>query len=651
MLGAERTAAATLCETDGVMPARARGGVRRLVSLAAVARKRAPALLSQLRADAFLRPSPFRRLPVDVASWNLFDLGVVTAADGGQHLFTSNHNSRQSLLAVDGQGGFEDRLTTLRLNQDSAFPGWEDDVRAPVSSDPGVYLFRQGNSVVVRCIPLPGGAALGGTLEFLSPVTVQHRSAMELQVSDDERTGAPGGVVVRFSSTAEGRVHLAPRLVGLPFGVTVDDGVPLTHVYVGSTMTRPASRRFSLHARDRHGMAWADWNGDGRPGVFVARGGLRGLLEEHPGIVSDELLAHGENGFDDFIASSGIDKGGCRSRQAAWVALDHGGRLDLFVSCLRSHPQLYRQEEPGRFIDVTTDLGLDRVGGDCFSWMDVDDDGRPELLAAEGDHLVVYARPPAGPFARREEIPLRNGTVPVKKLVVGDYDGDGRPDIFAPSPGGSTLVVNGRAGFRPVDPASVGLPSSGGVTANWVDYDNDGLLDLHVVPGGLFRQTSPGRFTRTGLLERELPATVTDARVSWFDSSGNGARDVVIAVVPESKGDGKGFQWDIGLFRNCSPARHWLHVVLEGPEGNRQAVGASVRVQVGGRTLTQWVGCNEGSHFSQGHYRLYFGLGEHGVASSVEVRWPDGSVQQLGRPAGDEVLRMSYAPDQEHRPS
>lgn len=632
------------------MPARARDGGRRLVSLARRAKRRGPSLLSQWIPAAPHRRSPFRRLPLDIASWNLFDLGVVTL-DGRQHVFTANHNSRQSLIAVDDRGHFEDRMGELRLNQDTGFPGWEDDVHPPETSRPGLYLYRQANTVVVRCVALPGGGALGGSLEFLSPVTVQHSADIDqLEVTDEERAGAPARVVVRFSTSTDGRLHLAPALVGIVLRVTVDECVPLANVFVGSTMTSPTTRRFDLHARDRHGMAWADWGGHGRTGAFVARGGLRGLLEAHPGIVRDELLVDGGDGFRDVIDASGIDKQGCRTRQAAWVALGDNRLLDLFVSCQAGHPRLYRQEFPGRFADATDALGLHLVSGESFVWIDVDGDGAPELLAAHGNRLVVYRRDGEGPFTRCQEVPLRNGETPVAKLAVGDHDDDGRPDVFAPSPDGNTLLVNGPGGFRAVDPSSVGLPASGGVTANWVDYDNDGLLDLHVVPGGLFRQTASGRFVRTGLLQREVPAPVVDARASWFDSSGDGRRDALIAVVPDSKREGKGFQWQTGFFRNATPAGHWLQVVLEGPEGNRPAIGARVRAGVGARTITQWVGCNEGSHFSQGEYRAYFGLGAHGVATSVEVRWPDGSVQHLRRPAGDEVVRMSYSPDQTGRP-
>jgi hypothetical protein len=50
------------------------------------------------------------------------------------------------------------------------------------------------------------------------------------------------------------------------------------------------------------------------------------------------------------------------------------------------------------------------------------------------------------------------------------------------------------------------------------------------------------------------------------------------------------------------------------------------------------VGNNEGAFFSQGHYRLYFGLGQNERAKAVKIRWPDGSMQQLDNVPGDALL-------------
>jgi hypothetical protein len=54
-------------------------------------------------------------------------------------------------------------------------------------------------------------------------------------------------------------------------------------------------------------------------------------------------------------------------------------------------------------------------------------------------------------------------------------------------------------------------------------------------------------------------------------------------------------------------------------------------------TQTQWVGQNETSLYSQGHYRLYFGLGLQ-TSADLTVRWPDGKVAHLPDVAVDQLL-------------
>jgi hypothetical protein len=53
------------------------------------------------------------------------------------------------------------------------------------------------------------------------------------------------------------------------------------------------------------------------------------------------------------------------------------------------------------------------------------------------------------------------------------------------------------------------------------------------------------------------------------------------------------------------------------------------------------VGQSEGSRRSQGHYRLYFGLGEDAMVSSIRIHWPDGSVETIENPSVDTLLTIS----------
>ena len=82
------------------------------------------------------------------------------------------------------------------------------------------------------------------------------------------------------------------------------------------------------------------------------------------------------------------------------------------------------------------------------------------------------------------------------------------------------------------------------------------------------------------------------------------------------------------LINNLAQRRavHWLGVALAGTTSNRNGLGATVRVAVGGRTLTQW---NDGKsgYLAQSVLPLYFGLGEAAKVDRVEVDWPSGRKQ------------------------
>jgi hypothetical protein len=564
----------------------------------------------------------------------VFDLGVVDYdGDSDLDLFTTNHNDRGGLLQNRGSA-FADRLTDAGLDQSRALPGFEIPAQPPMP-DPGVYLFRTGGtdaaegSLVLQVNEDPG-VELSGAISFAFPYEVRQAQGAVVTGHVEPTPQGPRSIA-SFTTEGDARIVLEPEQMAAPIEVEIDPPYPAGSIFVGPWRSKPASRRFTLQLRDRHGIAWADFNRDSAVDAFIVRGGLKGRIGElADGVIADELMLGGGGRFADAIVSSGILKGECRGREADPVDVDRDARLDLFLGCQNAAPALFRQRRDGTFADKSALLS--GVLGDHYSWLDIDGDGREELIASHARKLVVYRSTRRGRFKRDDAVRVFGESL--GHLTYADFDGDADPDLFSPAPDGNTLLVNRSGRLRAKHPERLGLPAAGSLAASWLDYDNDSRLDLYAAPQGVFARKGGRRFAATGLAAQ--PATTEDALASWFDYDADGYRDLAVAIGEDG--------WEFDLLRNlgASTGNHWLQVELSGRRGSYPATGARVSVQAAGRRQTQWVGESDGGRYSRGHYRLYFGLGEVDEARKLVVRWADGSKTKLRDVAADRLLRVSF---------
>jgi hypothetical protein len=626
----------------------------------------------------------------------LMDIGVADVnGDDVLDIFTSNHNSRQILWVGDGHGRFRDELSALGLDQDPTLPGVEISRSEPTITEPGVYVYwkarnkRSQFTLVVRTHRIKEIGRLEGTLRTYSAI---HRyDGAGFTVQPPVSVPAVGSIMpettLAFASEQDGALEVEIGSPGIPITVRLDSSIPLARVYVGQQKVSPRSRQFDLSFQDRHGLVWADYNSDGRMDVFISRGAVGGTLRILPpsvqSTIRDELLvSEPTGGYRDVSTDVGIEKRGCSGRKATWVDFNNDGLMDLFVNCQERGyvageyaKQLYEQKANKRFKDVAGEVGLDIPGHELidFVWFDADNDGYIDLLTSEDTGFYLYRNHGGKSFTRefigrskfvRADNSQLKGETDIYwfvdgKLLVADFRGNGRFDVFSASKTGNTLLLNdGRGRFSMVDPGTIGLPTES-VTASWADFDNDGLPDLYAVPQGLFRQRRDHTFEATGLLT--LPARkYMAAIVNWADFDNDGQRDVLLALSENFslwrwweklyKTAEDRFIWKLAAYRNVSnSSNHWLQVRLAGKPGNPQAIGARVTVQTADGQQTQQVGLNDGAFFSQGHYRLYFGLGSHARVDVMRIRWPDGQVDELRNVDGDRLQVIRQAGSESER--
>jgi hypothetical protein len=168
--------------------------------------------------------------------------------------------------------------------------------------------------------------------------------------------------------------------------------------------------------------------------------------------------------------------------------------------------------------------------------------------------------------------------------AIGDYDNDGDFDIFVPNYGHNLLYRNNSTGtFSEVGQTlGVGIENHA-VGADWGDYDNDGDLDLSVISyegasgaqtplNALFRNDGAKGFV--SVLSKDSPLNVADHSVQFVDYDNDGALDLSVT-------DGYGSTGGHFVFRNAlaeEAKKRSLSVLVLDSKGHFTRFGAEIRL-------------------------------------------------------------------------
>jgi hypothetical protein len=466
----------------------------------------------------------------------------------------------------------------------------------------------------------------------------------------------------------------------------------LFHNNHDGTFTDVAAKAGVTNDRWGFGVAIADYDNDGWPDIFVSNWGKNRLYHNnHDGT------------FTDVAEKAGVTLGNW-SAGATWGDYDGDGRLDLFVSgyvhfdrdnlpypgtkavslntcefkgvvvmCgprgLQGEPDhLFHNNGDGTFTDVSVKAGVsdeaNRYYGLTPLFVDVNNDGKVDLLVANDSTLsYLYLNRGDGAF---DDVSLTSGfalnedgrEVAAMGVAAGDYLNNGLLDfaitdfsdeaklLFHNDGGGSFTEVSMRSGI-----GKKSIPFLGWGTG-FLDYDNDGWLDLmmvngHIYPDAgrmdwgtsyaqrplLFHNTRDGKFEEAPPVKGSGLASVISGRGAAFgDLFNNGKIDVVINTL-----DGPPV-----LLKNVNPDHHhWVELKLQGgSKGPRDAVGATVYLTANGMRQRQDV-LSGGSYVSTNDQRPHFGLGDATDAGTAEIHWPTGSKEVVKLPAVDRIFTIS----------
>jgi hypothetical protein len=418
------------------------------------------------------------------------------------------------------------------------------------------------------------------------------------------------------------------------------------------------------------GAATGDFDNDGWIDLYVTNLG------------SNQLFRNiGDGTFADVTARSRADDPRW-STSAAFFDYDRDGWLDLFVAnyvnfrpdmkrgCFSAgsardycNPVVYdavpdtllHNNRDGTFSDMTAASGIGRAAGRGLGVLatDLNGDGWTDLYVAnDGDanHLWINQ---GGSGVFKDEALLSGVAVnragqPQGSMGIdaGDIDGDGDEDLFVTNLDneGNTLYLNVGKGLFEDRSVEFGVFKLGftGFGTRFIDYDNDGWLDLVVVNGAvrhLSAQVQKGDpyplKQRSQLFHNDRGRRFEDAS----DSAGAAFASLQVArgaATGDLDNDGDS---DLVVFNNSGPLRvllndvghrrHWLGIRAIDSRFRRDAAQARVTlVGRGRRDFTRAVQ-TDGSYCVANDPRVLFGLGSESVEQTVRVQWPGGQVEEF----------------------
>jgi hypothetical protein len=434
------------------------------------------------------------------------------------------------------------------------------------------------------------------------------------------------------------------------------------------------------------GCAWGDYDADGDLDLYIT-----GNPNEHV-LYRNDGGAH----FTDVSVQSGlIGSSPVLSYGAVWADFDGDGSLDLLVT--DRGVKLYKNDN-GIFTDISELSNLNTVDPGYPLWQtacgDYDKDGDLDIALSGANPGTT--NPPIG--LPSHLLKNENGFFADVAPAMGindvleswnpawvDVDNDGDLDLWMPTirtPGERCqLFINDGSTLVHTDPNVTGLQAISAITSSWADFDNDGDMDVFLVPyvndadgvAKLYRNNGDGTFTDIAP-DKGLNQGFTDSRsVNWGDYDNDGDQDLLIGArtgaqkLYRSENAGQSFTevgaetgaginglfrsavfvdydndgfldiyynegvatgpsaWKKLLLHNSGNSNHWIVIKPIGVGKNTAAIGARVTLVAGSLRQVRDIQAGGGG-ITNGYLWAHFGLGSSAVADSVIIQWPDGDV-------------------------
>jgi hypothetical protein len=345
----------------------------------------------------------------------------------------------------------------------------------------------------------------------------------------------------------------------------------------------PESGLLMEYDRRNAGASFGDYNNDGYLDLYLCKYYNSGAFQ---GPTYENILYrnNGDNTFSNVTYEANASVGVNASFNPVWWDYDQDGWLDLYIVNDRVFNQNYllRNLGNGSFEDVSVQTGVNHF---------IDAMGCA-LGDFNNDLLIDF-------YVANSE-------------VEGNY-------LYQQQPDNTFIEIGEQAGVRSHKLCWSGL---------WIDYDNDGWLDLHVgaeinqvnqmAPNDFFRNLGNGSFqnvTQSVGLGNDHFSTFATAAGDW---NYDGYPDFISSNAAPAASS---------LWQSIGGSNNYLAVELEGTHSNRDAIGATIYAYAENLQQVRYVTCSE-NYIGQNSHRKLFGLGGAETIDSLIIKWPRGLTEK-----------------------
>lgn len=428
------------------------------------------------------------------------------------------------------------------------------------------------------------------------------------------------------------------------------------------------------------GVAWADYDNDGDPDLYVANSnGQWNAIYRNNGDGSFKKMT---DDTGDVKVISEVVKHGGNSQGVNWVDYDGDGDLDLYVVSRGDEGNFLFKNIDGLGFKRITDSPLTEEGisASMACWVDIEGDGDLDvfIVASGSGTNLAFRNDGDGVFEKMADNALSSGRGRGRACGCGDANGDGLPEFYvanAQTP--NDYFINlGNWEFQKISEGHAVEDIGYSYGVSWADFDDDGDLDLFLAnfdkKNFLYRNDGTGKLSP--ILEGPVSQQMGGASKghSWGDYDNDGDLDLYVAngtYRPDmynffylNKGDGSFLQdfsghlkkhadtsagaahadfdrdgdldifvanWGSGdqvnrFYENTTEGKNWIMLGLKGANSNTYGIGSKVSLYSDNKVQYRWMLPVTG-YGSQNDYELHFGLGNVTKIDSLQIQWVSGT--------------------------